>query len=138
MNYFYYIKVSSCSKTRLTIQGQFQAFFIYIVAECKDSKRTSATIQDLAKTFTTLNSKWTDVTGCVDKNCTMLKDASFLYGEFRSLNAQEMDWLDRLERKLKKPVTAAADMEELSEDLDVRNGTDIFFLSDFCLPIWNV
>lgn len=28
--------------------------------------------------------------------------------------------MDRMERKLKKPVTAAADMEELSEDLDVR------------------
>jgi hypothetical protein len=35
------------------------------------------------------------------------------------LSAQENDFLDRLERKLKKPITAAADMEELSEDLDV-------------------
>ncbi len=35
------------------------------------------------------------------------------------LVAQETDCLDRIERKLKKPVSAAADMEELSEDLGV-------------------
>jgi hypothetical protein len=38
----------------------------------------------------------------------------------KGLAAQENDCLDRMERKLKKPVTAAADVEELSEDLDVR------------------
>lgn len=35
------------------------------------------------------------------------------------LVAQETDCLDRIERKLKKPVNAAADVEELSEDLGV-------------------
>ncbi|CAL8109930.1 unnamed protein product [Orchesella dallaii] len=84
---------------------------------CKDDVRRSATIQDLAKTFTQLNSRWTDITGMVDRNCQLLKEASYLYGEFRSLVAQETDCLDRIERKLKKPVSAAADVEELSEDL---------------------
>jgi len=97
----------------------------------QEDEKTGTAIQDLAKTVTTLNSRWTDVTGMVDRNCQMLKDASFLYGEFRSLTAQEMDHLDRLEKKLKKPITAAADMEELSEDLDVRKLLFLTSLSYF-------
>ncbi|XP_035715809.1 dystrophin isoform X4 [Folsomia candida] len=85
---------------------------------CKDDSRRSSTVQELARTFTQLNARWTEITGNVDRNCKTMKEASYLYGEFRSLAAQENDCLDRMERKLKKSVASAADVEELSEDLD--------------------
>ncbi len=48
------------------------------------------------------------------------KAAAAEYGEFKALSAQESDWLDRLEKKLKKGTRAhtAADAEEISEELD--------------------
>lgn len=36
-----------------------------------------------------------------------------------ALVAQEMDWLDKLEKRLKKSPKSAADAEEISEELDV-------------------
>ena len=38
---------------------------------------------------------------------------------FSALVAQEMDWLDKLEKRLRKSPKAAADAEEISEELDV-------------------
>ncbi|KAI1301280.1 Dystrophin, isoform E [Halotydeus destructor] len=40
------------------------------------------------------------------------------YQEFKKLLTAEMDWLDRLEKKLKKSPQAAVDAEEISETLD--------------------
>lgn len=39
---------------------------------------------------------------------------------FLALIAQEMDWLDKLEKRLKKSPKSAADAEEISEELDVN------------------
>jgi hypothetical protein len=36
-----------------------------------------------------------------------------------ALVAQEMDWLDKLEKRLRKSPKSAADAEEISEELDV-------------------
>lgn len=44
------------------------------------------------------------------------------YGEFKTLAAQEKDWLERLEKKLNRSVNTAADAEEISEELvDIEN-----------------
>ena len=41
------------------------------------------------------------------------------YGEFKTLVAQESDWLERLEKKLRKSSSnTAADAEEISEELN--------------------
>ena len=44
--------------------------------------------------------------------------ASSMYGEFKTLAAQESDWMERLEKKLRKSTNTAADAEEISEELD--------------------
>ena len=41
-----------------------------------------------------------------------------MYGEFKTLAAQESDWMERLEKKLRKSTDTAADAEEISEELD--------------------
>lgn len=47
------------------------------------------------------------------------------YGEFKTLVAQESDWLERLEKKLRKSTNSAADAEEISEELnEIENFLD--------------
>ena len=41
-----------------------------------------------------------------------------MYGEFKTLAAQESDWMERLEKKLRRSTNTAADAEEISEELD--------------------
>ena len=56
-----------------------------------------------------------------EKNRFFLLD----YGEFKTLMAQESDWLERLEKKLRKPTNSAADAEEISEELnEIENFLD--------------
>ncbi len=45
-----------------------------------------------------------------------------------ALVAQEMDWLDKLEKRLRKSPKSAADAEEISEELDVCILFFTFFL----------
>lgn len=40
---------------------------------------------------------------------------------FLVLIAQETDWMDKLEKQLRRSPKMAADAEEISEELDVRN-----------------
>jgi len=49
---------------------------------------------------------------------------------FSALVAQEMDWLDKLEKRLRKSPKSAADAEEISEELDVS----ITFILQFIAP----
>ena len=62
--------------------------------------------------------RWYNVTGPVDSNYDRMKEATTVYGEFKTLVAQENDWLDRLEKKLRRSSKCAADAEEISEELD--------------------
>lgn len=60
------------------------------------------------------------------------QNASHEYGEFRALVAQESDWLDKLEKRLRKSSKNAADAEDISEELDdlenyIRNHPDSRF-----------
>uniref|UniRef100_A0A8D8ZRN6 Protein detached n=1 Tax=Cacopsylla melanoneura TaxID=428564 RepID=A0A8D8ZRN6_9HEMI len=83
-------------------------------------KETST--KDLAKRITTVNTKWDDITKPVYTTFKKLQDGSHLYGEFRALIAQESDFLDKLERRLRKSPKQAADVEEISEELyDLEN-----------------
>ncbi|KAL3212840.1 hypothetical protein MRX96_007875 [Rhipicephalus microplus] len=47
-----------------------------------------------------------------------LKQSGTNYAEFRNAIMLENDWLDRLEKKLKRSPESAADAEEISENLD--------------------
>ena len=62
--------------------------------------------------------RWCEVTGPVHTTYTRMKEATSDYGEFKTLVAQEGDWLDRLEKKLRRSSKCAADAEEISEELD--------------------
>ena len=47
------------------------------------------------------------------------------YGQFKTFVAQETDWLERLEKKLRRPTHSAADAEEISEELnEIENFLD--------------
>ena len=65
-----------------------------------------------------LETKWNSVCHPIVTKYYVLKTASDEYGEFKSLAAQEADWLERLEEKLLKSTNTAADAEEISEELD--------------------
>ncbi|KAG7201714.1 hypothetical protein KM043_004438 [Ampulex compressa] len=77
-----------------------------------------SSVQELGRRFTFLNARWTDVTDRIYERYRLLQNASHEYGEFRALVAQENDWLDKLDRRLKKSTKSAADAEEISEELD--------------------
>jgi len=62
--------------------------------------------------------RWSEVTGPVHTTYSRMKEATTDYGEFKTLVAQEGDWLDRLEKKLRRSSKCAADAEEISEELD--------------------
>lgn len=78
-----------------------------------------SSVQELGRRFTHLNARWTDVTDRIYERYRQLQNASHEYGEFRALVAQESDWLDKLDKRLKKSTKSAADAEEISEELDV-------------------
>ncbi len=62
---------------------------------------------------------WDEVSELVMERHSNSKAATAEYGEFKTLFAQESDWLERLEKKLRKgSAHTAADAEEISEELD--------------------
>ncbi|XP_070522710.1 dystrophin, isoforms A/C/F/G/H isoform X11 [Cardiocondyla obscurior] len=77
-----------------------------------------SSVQELGRRFTFLNARWTDVTDRIYERYKHLQNASHEYGEFRTLVAGESDWLDKLDKRLKKSPKTAADAEEISEELD--------------------
>lgn len=76
-------------------------------------------MQELGRRFTLLNARWCEVTDRIFERYKHFQNASHEYGEFRALVAQESDWLDKLEKRLKKSSKNAADAEDISEELDV-------------------
>ena len=65
-----------------------------------------------------LQVRWSSLTEPVSQQYVRMKEATSDYGEFKTLVAQESDWLDRLEKKLRRSSKCAADAEEISEELD--------------------
>eukprot|EP00094_Tigriopus_californicus_P012072 TCALIF_11665-PA protein Name:"Similar to DMD Dystrophin (Gallus gallus)" AED:0.11 eAED:0.12 QI:11/0.44/0.31/0.89/0.88/0.89/19/143/3398 len=87
--------------------------------ECvKDFGLTDDQDNDLVKQFSEVIGKYEESSSQVQDRHAQLKSASLKYGEFKTLAAQESDWLERLEKKLRKPMNSAADAEEISEELD--------------------
>jgi dystrophin len=65
-----------------------------------------------------VQTRWSCLTQPVGQQYVRMKEATSDYGEFKTLVAQESDWLDRLEKKLRRSSKCAADAEEISEELD--------------------
>ena len=68
--------------------------------------------------MTSLKEYWNEICEPVILEYNAMKLASTEYGEFKTLQAQESDWLERLEKKLQKSTNTAADAEEISEELN--------------------
>ncbi|TMW54019.1 hypothetical protein DOY81_000887, partial [Sarcophaga bullata] len=71
----------------------------------------------LAKKFTRLNARWTEVTTLVYKKCALLEHISSQLGEFKKFMVSESGYLDRLENKMRS-TPENADAEEIIEELD--------------------
>nr|XP_027238839.1 dystrophin-like isoform X4 [Penaeus vannamei] len=78
----------------------------------------AATHEELARQFTQLNGRWTDVVTQVDSRHRVLSTASEQYDDFKKLCGEETEWLNQLQEKLEKSSKSAADAEEISEALD--------------------
>lgn len=73
----------------------------------------------LAKHFTKLNARWTDVTTLVYNRTALLEHISSQLGELKTLIVSETGYMDKLEKCLRKSPENAADAEEIYEELDV-------------------
>ncbi|XP_059218790.1 dystrophin, isoforms A/C/F/G/H isoform X11 [Stomoxys calcitrans] len=71
----------------------------------------------LAKKFTRLNARWTEVTTLVYTKCGLLEHISTQLGEFKKFMVSESGYLDRLENKTRS-TPENADAEEIIEELD--------------------
>ncbi|XP_058979272.1 dystrophin, isoforms A/C/F/G/H isoform X9 [Musca domestica] len=71
----------------------------------------------LAKKFTRLNARWTEVTSLVYQKCGLLEHISTQLGEFKKFMVSETGYLDRLENKMRS-TPENADAEEIIEELD--------------------
>ncbi|CAN7989457.1 unnamed protein product [Ixodes hexagonus] len=76
------------------------------------------TSEDARRDVASLTKLWGEVSDHVTKRHQSLKQAGTNYSEFRNIVMMENDWLDRLEKKLKRSPESAADAEEISENLD--------------------
>ena len=73
----------------------------------------------LADKIVEVSQKWSNACDPLVQEYQTMKTASREYGQFKTLAAQESDWLERLEKKLTKSANqGAADAEEISEELD--------------------
>lgn len=83
-----------------------------------ESEGGEGKVSNLGAKLTEVQSRWSHVTQPVTQLYVRMKEATTDYGEFKTLVAQESDWLDRLEKKLRRSSKCAADAEEISEELD--------------------
>ena len=89
--------------------------------KCGDLNRLSAYSVGAGNIETRIQAtqdRWSLITAPVYHKYSIMKEATSDYGEFKTLVAQETDWLERLEKKLKRGSKCAADAEEISEELD--------------------
>ncbi|XP_054723979.1 dystrophin-like [Uloborus diversus] len=73
---------------------------------------------ELSEEFNRLKTKWDEMEVHVKDSAQKYKQIVAKYNEFCSLVMMENDWMDRLEKKLKRSPESAADAEEISENLD--------------------
>lgn len=82
------------------------------------SKSSTNNSEEILAEFSNLKMKWTDMMRKVQEFYQKYKQASAKSAEFHNLMKAETDWLERLEKKLKRSPESAADAEEISENLD--------------------
>ncbi|XP_062563799.1 dystrophin, isoforms A/C/F/G/H-like isoform X2 [Armigeres subalbatus] len=80
--------------------------------------KTDNKVSYLAKKFTKLNARWSEVTSLVYTRTALLEHISSQMGEFKTLIVAETGYLDKLDKLLRKSPENAADAEEISEELD--------------------
>ncbi|XP_062714874.1 dystrophin, isoforms A/C/F/G/H isoform X7 [Aedes albopictus] len=80
--------------------------------------KTDNKVSYLAKKFTKLNARWSEVTSLVYTRTALLEHVSSQMGEFKTLIVAETNYLDKLDKLLRKSPESAADAEEISEELD--------------------
>ncbi|XP_034131909.1 dystrophin, isoforms A/C/F/G/H isoform X20 [Drosophila guanche] len=85
--------------------------------ELQDKEKESK-YGSLAKQFTRLNARWTEVTERVYAKTALLEHISTQLGEFKKFMVSETGYLDRLENKIRNTPENAADAEEIMEELD--------------------
>uniref|UniRef100_T1IRG4 Protein detached n=1 Tax=Strigamia maritima TaxID=126957 RepID=T1IRG4_STRMM len=81
------------------------------------SESVPSRLDDVTTKFRELSVRWREVATSIDERYKALQESAHYYSEFKTLAAQESDWLDRLSKKL-KTERSAADAEEISEELD--------------------
>ncbi|XP_058463765.1 dystrophin, isoforms A/C/F/G/H isoform X3 [Malaya genurostris] len=72
----------------------------------------------LVTKFTKLNAYWTEVTTLVYSKTAFLEHITSQIGEFKTLTVATEGYLDKLEKLLRRSSESAADVEEISEELD--------------------
>ncbi|XP_055937258.1 dystrophin-like isoform X4 [Argiope bruennichi] len=75
-------------------------------------------LENLSEEFENVKSKWEGTVSKIKELSKKYKEMALKYNEFCNLVMRENDWLDRLEKKLKRSPESAADAEEISENLD--------------------
>ncbi|GBL96395.1 Utrophin [Araneus ventricosus] len=75
-------------------------------------------LENVSDEFENLKSKWEGTVSKIKDLSKKYKEIALKYNEFCNLVMRENDWLDRLEKKLKRSPESAADAEEISENLD--------------------
>lgn len=90
----------------------------------------------LAKQFTRLNARWTEVTELVYAKTALLEHISTQLGEFKKFMVSETGYLDRLENKIRNTPENAADAEEIMEELDVREEKNNKSLFAYCFKLY--
>uniref|UniRef100_A0A6P4F6K7 Protein detached n=1 Tax=Drosophila rhopaloa TaxID=1041015 RepID=A0A6P4F6K7_DRORH len=85
--------------------------------ELQDKDRESR-YGSLAKQFTRINARWTEVTELVYAKTALLEHISTQLGEFKKFMVSETGYLDKLENKIRNTPENAADAEEIMEELD--------------------
>ncbi|XP_064473113.1 dystrophin-like isoform X2 [Ornithodoros turicata] len=107
-------KLQSCKDKLDAKQGEYNRLkdtCTKLLSVGKDSEKDRHDLASVTKL-------WNEVYDHVTSSHQSLKQAGTSYAEFRNFVMMENDWLDRLEKKLKRSPESAADAEEISENLD--------------------
>lgn len=116
-----------------TTYGAAQALIQKILNSLKDADKLKISIlnlspspeivtqalEDMKSKAENLHKMFTELKDSGEKYIASLKESNSVYGEFNRLIMMEKQWLDQLEKKIKRSPHSAADAEEISEILDV-------------------
>lgn len=89
---------------------------------------TTGSLEEMKHRFLNLQKELEDYEDFINEALNNVKKSSTLCGELKRLIMNENDWLDKLQKKLKRSPQLAADAEEISECLDV-NLFDFYLLN---------